>query len=191
MTFEQAAHLDPDEQPGELDQGRWVAVTRDTWRHGEICVNVAAILRQYARAHGGWSVATADPGTKLRRNPDVLRGPDVGIVRAERRPTGRGADGWLEGAPDVAVEVLGDDQSVSELARKAQEYLAAGAQMVGVVDPGPSSVVVFEPPNRFRVLSADDTLDGGDVGVRVRTLPSVGRADVLPEFSCVVRELFD
>lgn len=176
MTFENAAQLDPDQTPGELDAGRWVPVTKSTWRHGEIAGNVYFFLRLYARKHAGWSVSVGDPGTKLGHAPDILRGPDVAIVRAGRRPQGRGAEGWLEGAPDVAVEVIGDSQSASELAAKALEYLTAGAKMVWVLDPEPQRVMVYTPPNQIRVLRRDDTLDGGDV---------------LPGFSCKVAELFE
>ncbi|HZF52134.1 MAG TPA: hypothetical protein VE093_25950 [Polyangiaceae bacterium] len=34
MTFHDAARLDPDEHSGELDEGRWVPVTKNPWRHG-------------------------------------------------------------------------------------------------------------------------------------------------------------
>jgi Uma2 family endonuclease len=176
MTFEQAALLDPDAAPGEIDGGRWVPMTRGTWRHGKIVVNVSVLLSLYSRAHPGWSVAAADPGTRLGHDPDILRGPDVAIVRVEREPQGRGADGWLEGAPDVAVEVLGDAQSASELAKKALEYLAAGAKMVWVLDPEPARLLLFTPPDRIRVLGRDEILDGGDV---------------LPGFSCRVAEMFE
>jgi Uma2 family endonuclease len=176
MTFEAAARLDPDEAPGELDAGRWVPVTKSTWRHGKIAANVCLLLRLYAREHAGWSVAVGDPGTKLGHDPDILRGPDVAIVRAEREPAGRGAEGWLEGAPDVAVEVIGDSQSASELAKKALEYLAAGAKMVWVLDPEPRRLMIFMPPNQIRVLGRDDVLEGGDA---------------LPGFSCRVAELFE
>lgn len=176
ITFEEAARLDPDERGGEVDQGRWIPVTRNTWLHGEVVVNICALLKLYARRHPGWSVSGGDPGTKLGDEPAVLRGPDVAIVGAERRPTGRGAAGWLDGAPDVAVEVIGDDQSPSELARKALEYLGAGAKAVWVVDPEPRRVMVYTPPNNVQVIGSDETLNGGDA---------------LPGFSCQVEELFD
>jgi Uma2 family endonuclease len=97
------------------------------------------------------------------------------MIRAEREPRGRGVDGWLEGAPDVAVEVKGDDASVSELLRKALEYLAAGARLVWIVDPDAEQVVALTPPDHTRVLGRDETLDGGDV---------------LPGFACSVADLF-
>ncbi len=174
MTFEEAARLDPDTRAGEIVDGVWVPVTHGTWRHGAIVVTIACLLKLYAREHSGWSVA-ADPGVKLGRNPDRLRAPDIGMVRKERVPTGKGVDGWLEGAPDVVVEVLGDSQTYSEMTKKALEYLAAGAKMVWLVDPDPRRVVLFTPPAQVRILGEDDTLDG---------------ADVLPGFRCKVAEMF-
>lgn len=176
MTFDEAARLDPDQHAGEIDQGRWVPVTKNTWSHGEIVANVTTLLRLYARSHPGWSVAAGDPGAKLREDPDTLRGPDVGMVRSERRPTGSGAQGWLDGAPDLAVEILGDAQTASELTRKALEYLAAGGRMVWILDPGPRRVLVLTPPNHVRVVGRDDTLDGGEA---------------VPGLACKVAELFE
>lgn len=175
MTFEDAAGR-PNEDAGELDEGRFVPVTRNTWRHGELVARVTVLLSLYARANPGWSVSAGDPGAKLRRDPDTLRGLDVGIVRADRRPSGKGAEGWLDGAPDVAVEVVGDTQGHSELAKKALEYLAAGGQMVWVIDPDPQRVVVYTAPSSVAVLGAEDELDGGEA---------------LPGFRCRVSELFD
>src|SRR5947209_7301309 len=101
MSFEEAALLDPDAFAGDLVRGEWKPVPKNPWAHGVIVGNAYAVLREYARRHGGWSVAVGDPGTKLQHDPDTLRGPDVALVREERRPSGKGAEGWLEGAPDL------------------------------------------------------------------------------------------
>lgn len=175
MTFENAALLDPDTMPGEIADAEWVPLATSTWRHGEVTSAINFLLRLYARENPGWSVSVADPSVKLARNPDRLRGPDVAIVRAERVPTGKGVDGWLDGAPDIAVEVVGDRQTISEMTKKALEYLAAGAKMVWSVDAEPQRIVLFTPPNQVKILGADDILDGGDV---------------LPGFQCKVSEMF-
>jgi Uma2 family endonuclease len=176
MTFEQAARLDPDEHPGEIDKGRWLPVTKNTWKHGEVAGNAYTILRNYARKHHGWSVSVGDPGTKLAGDPDTLRGPDVGMVHKDRKPTGKGAEGWLQGAPDIVVEVIGDSQSHAELAKKALEFLAAGASMVWVLDVDAEKLILYTPPNQIRVLTAQETMTGGDI---------------LPGFSCLVAEFFE
>lgn len=174
MTFEEAARLDPDEQAGEIVDGVWIRSSRESWRHGEILGNVAFALSVYAGDHPDWRVS-ASPGVKLGREPDQLRSPDVAMIRVERAPKGKGIAGWLDGAPDVAVEVIGDDDGFSGTMRKALEYLAAGARMVWLVDPEPRRVVLFTPPDHVRILGEDDTLEGGDV---------------LPGFRCTVAEMF-
>jgi len=94
----------------------------------------------------------------------------------DRKPTGRGAAGWLEGAPDVAVEILGDSQPATELMRKALEYLTAGAGMVWLLEAEPRRVMVLTPPDHVRILGSEATLDGGEV---------------LPGFACRVEQLFE
>lgn len=176
LTFHDVAKLDPDDEPGELDDGTWIPVSRSTFRHGEISGNAYSALRSYAKAHPGWLVSVGDPGARLQRDPDTLLGPDVAVVRAERRPKGRGAEGWLEGAPDLSVEVAGDSQSIAELTRKATRYLAAGGRLVWVLDAAQESVVVFASGKPVRVVGSSEILDGDDL---------------LPGFSCKVSELFE
>lgn len=176
MTFEEAALLDPDTHRGEIDDGTWVPTTNSTWRHGEIVLAIGFLLKVFAKANPGFSVSVGDPGTKLQRDPDRLRAPDIGVIRSERQPTGRGSDGWLEGAPDFVVEVIGDSQTATDLSRKALEYLAAGAKMVWVVDGDRKAVLVFSPPDHVRIAGEDDTLDA---------------SDALPGFSCRVADLFE
>lgn len=176
MTFEAAARLDPDEFAGEIDRGEWVPVSKNTWRHGEVTGNVYSLLREFAKRHGGLRVGVGDPGAKLSHEPDTLRGPDVAVIREERKPTGRGEEGWLQGAPDLAVEVVGDGQSGTQLAKKALEYLQAGGGMVWVVDPESRLVMVLSEGRKLAILGAEDMLDGGDL---------------LPGFSCRVAELFE
>jgi Uma2 family endonuclease len=168
MTFEEAARLDPKEQGGEIVAGRWVPAPRSTWNHGRIVARLCVVLDEYVTRHPQWSLSAGDPGTKLAHEPATLRGPDVALARIERQPTGRGAQGWLEGAPDVAFEIQGDSQGASELARKALEYLGAGARLVVVLEPSQRSLMVYTPPNRVIVLGADEELDGGDVLVDFR-----------------------
>lgn len=174
-TFADVASLDPERSAGELVRGVWLPATRNTWKHGEIVANVAVLLKLWARTHPEWSVSVGDPGTKLARDPDVLRGPDVGVVRRDRVPTGTGEDGWLEGSPDFAVEVLGDAQSTAVAMEKVLELLAAGAQLVWIVDPIAERVLVMTPPDHVAVVGAKGTLDA---------------SSVLPELRCSVSDIF-
>ncbi len=121
MTFGEAARLNPKDQAGELDSGRWIPATKNTWRHGVIVGNAYALLREYARRNPGWSVSVGDPGTKLGHGPDILRGPDVAMVRAERMPKGSGVDGWLEGALERRTTFLASLVSNSRTSQTTED----------------------------------------------------------------------
>jgi Uma2 family endonuclease len=174
MTFEEAVKLDRDTWRGDIVDGVWVAVPKSTWRHGAILGNIVFLLKLHARSHPGLSVAVADPGVKLSRDPDVLRGPDAAVIRAERVPTGKGVAGKARRRPDLTVAVVGDGQTVTGMLKKAAEYLRAGAKAVWVVDPDPAQVAVITAEG-LTVLGSDDTIEGGDA---------------LPGFACTVSEFF-
>jgi Uma2 family endonuclease len=176
MTFGGAALLDSDDYPGEVVNGEWEPLSRNTWLHALIVGNAYALLRHYAKASEGWLAAVGDPGTKLTHMPDTVRGPDAAIIRADRLPVGKGAEGWLDGGPDLAVDVVGDRQTATQVARKAMEYIRAGSRMVWVIDPGPELVMIITAESQLRIIGKDDVLEGGDV---------------LPGFSCKVSELFE
>jgi hypothetical protein len=55
-------------------------------------------------------VGEAYMGTEfiLGRNPDTLRGPNVAFVHRARL-IGAPSDGWLEGSPDLVIEVISDE----------------------------------------------------------------------------------
>ena len=51
-------------------------------------------------------VFAAGAGFLLRRDPDTVRAPDVAFVSSERLGTSEAPSGFLERAPDLAVEVV-------------------------------------------------------------------------------------
>jgi Uma2 family endonuclease len=107
----------------------------------------------------------------------VVRVPDVGYYRRERLQIrqGRRYERNL-GVPDIAVEIVSPDQSVTSLIRKCQEYLALGSQIALVVDLDEAAVLAFRPGQPVRVLQGHDRIDVDEV---------------LPAFALTVHELFE
>ncbi len=77
--------------------------------------------------------------------------PDVAYVRRavldELGPQGSQAPAR---APDAVVEILSDGDSERDLAWKVGAYLAAGTQVVFVVDPPHRSVIAHDPRGSLR-----------------------------------------
>jgi Uma2 family endonuclease len=147
----------------ELVAGRLVPVTPAGGRHGAVAARLTGALVAHVEAHGLGVVYVAETGYVLRRNPDTVRAPDLSFVSRER-PAGREVSlGFIEGPPDLAIEVRSLDDTMAELTRKAEDYLAAGARLVWVVRPERRKVDVHRPGLPVGHLGDDGTLDGYDV----------------------------
>jgi Uma2 family endonuclease len=69
---------------------------------------------------------------------------------------------YLTTPPLVAVEIRSDSQSRVSQQRKARAYIQHGAKMVILAFPR-EHIEVYLPDRDPLVLTADDTVDGGDV----------------------------
>lgn len=143
----------------ELVKGRLVRMNPPNHEHGRVTVHLGAALFQFVRANDLGGVVV-ESGYTLARDPDTVRGPDVSFVR-KGRPNYPPHRGFFVGAPDLAVEVRSPDDSIRELLAKADEYLAAGAELVWIVDPDDATVRVLRPGSEPVTLGVRDILDGG------------------------------
>ena len=85
--------------------------------------------------------------------------PDVAFISAARQPE-LPYEGYNPNAPDLAVEVVSPSDSEKRLRIKLANYLAAGTT-VWVVYPQNKEVEVYAPGQPARILTEQQTLDGG------------------------------
>jgi Uma2 family endonuclease len=142
--------------------------------HTTLTMRLERRMLAFVEQHGLGDIAGADGAFVLSRDPDTARAPDVGFVRAERRPPRDVVHEFFEGAPDLAVEVISPTDRATELMEKVDDYLAAGTRLVWVVDPQNGRVATYLSGGVGRVLRGGDTPDGGDG---------------IPGFTCPVTEL--
>jgi Uma2 family endonuclease len=153
--------LPDDGRKYELVNGRLVEVPTGA-RHGQICVRLSAKLYYSA----GRRVSVFDSGTGFRMAQGNIRSPDVSVMRTERLPDGKAPEGFVDGAPDLAVEVVSP-----ETMTKMAEYFESGAQEVWLLFPERKQVHRYRAELVVEVLNEDDTLNGApllpDFTVRV------------------------
>lgn len=160
----------------ELQEGELVDMSPAGGPHGEVALNIGAIIRQFVREHRLGKCFAAETGFVLFRDPDTVRAPDFAYVSATRLPGGTLPPGYFPGPPDLAVEVLSPSESRESIQQKTEEYFAAGSAAVWVVDPAAREVRTYTDPATSRVFTDRDELSG---------------QAVLPGFTIPVREFFD
>ncbi len=107
--------------------------------------------------------------------PNHVRVPDGSFVAAGRLPDERSPPGYIDFAPDLAVEVISPEELAEELWEKLADYRSAGIRLVWVVSPTMRVVQIRRADGTLAELDEAGTLSG---------------EDVLPGFTCTVAELF-
>lgn len=93
-----------------------------------------------------------ESGFCLECRPDTVRGPDVFFLAAERIPEEGLPTGFIQGAPDLAVEVVSPNDTVAEIQAKVQEYLEHGTRLVGILEPTTRTVTVYRSLSDIRIF---------------------------------------
>ena len=154
----------------ELSKGELLPMTPVGMRHGAVVSNLDRLLATYAKDNN-LGLVGPEIGFRLARNPDTLRAPDVAFISKERLEKAGGIpEKFADFPPDLAVEVLSPEDTVSEIQKNVEEYLAGSVPMVWIVDPANQRVTVYRSLQDIKILSADQELDGGDVlpGFRIK-----------------------
>lgn len=141
----------------ELVRGELVMMVPPGGEHGRLQNRIGLRLGSFVESRG-LGVVFGEIGFVLARNPDTVRAPDLAFIHAER-VKGR-IPGYVEGAPDLAIEILSPDDRPGYVRDKVAEWLEAGAGAVWVVDPRSRTVAVHRPQAEPRVLGEADTLRG-------------------------------
>jgi len=163
VTREQLASMPDGEGRTELILGRVVRMPPAFAKHCGLSGNIAVAAGPSMSAAQPCQVLIAEPGFMLRRRPDTVRVPDVAFVLRERYDAAVLAGGYVEGPPDIAVEVISESQARAQLEDKVAEYLEAGGRLVWVIDPEARVARVYRPGSQVEEVAADGVLSGEDV----------------------------
>ncbi|MCS7273476.1 MAG: Uma2 family endonuclease [Fimbriimonadales bacterium] len=170
-TEQDLLQMPDDGRKYELVSGR-IQVVPTGGRHGWIEFILAKKLGDYAKDRFfGFGSSTG-----FRVVQGNIRSPDFSLMRKERLPQGEPPVGFIDGAPDLAVEIVLPSEDLNDLYRKVLEYFESGAQQVWLLFPDRKQVYRYTAPLEVEVLRENDMLTGGEL---------------LPEFKVRVGELFE
>jgi Uma2 family endonuclease len=176
MTAEDV--LEMPEKPGftfELIDGELREVPGAGALHNLVALMILKLVQGFVEQRDLGIVFSDGLGFVLRRDPDQLRIPDVSFVAWDQVPDDGIPEGFWEGAPVLAVEVISPHDRASDIHDRVRDYLDAGTRVVWVFWPRQTSVTVYDRDGQ-RELGADHQLGGGDA---------------LPGFTARVGDLFE
>ena len=152
----------------ELVEGELVTVSPGMLPHNLIRDAILTVLRAFVMSR---RLGTAVSEQAFHLFANTVRVPDVAFI-CTGRPLA--SDAPIEGAPDLAVEVMSPTNTPREIDQRISDYFAAGCRRVWVVYPEDREVYVHGLAGVTR-RRGDDLLED---------------AELLPGFSVKVSELF-
>jgi len=127
-----------------------------------IAIEIARLLGNWVRKRKLGLVAGEGGMLKLARG--LVRIPDVSFVSYDRLPGRRSPGRPIPNlAPNLAVEVLSESNTGSEMERKLVNYFNAGVELVWLVDPKTRTATVYTSPSESTLVLSNQSLTGGMV----------------------------
>jgi Uma2 family endonuclease len=138
---------------------------------------ILASLTLHCRAvKAGWVFPEGEQYQCFPHDVKLVRKPDGSFILLERMSASEVTEGgFVKVAPDLAIEVVSPHDTVYELDEKLLDYQQAGVRLIWVVNPQLRIVRIFHSDGSITQLAEKDDITG---------------EDVLPGFSCPVREFF-
>ncbi len=164
ITDEHLMRLPEDGRKWELVDGRLQGVPT-SGKHDVIVIWLGRLIGPHADDFG---MLTASQ-TGFRMSSGNLRVPDFAFTRYDRFPNREVPDGFIEFAPDLAVEIISPSEEPGDMARKVEEYFASGSKQVWHMFPETQTVAVFHSPAESVTYQPEDELDLSDIFPSFRT----------------------
>lgn len=123
---------------------------------------IVELLNAFVRSRNLGHV-TGEAGT-MELMPELVRIPDVAFTRWDRLPGGeRPKERVPRVVPNLAIEVLSENNTPAEMSAKRREYFEAGVNLVWEIDPEQRTATAYRSLTDFDFLGENDRLNGGTV----------------------------
>lgn len=141
-----------------------------------VATRIISRLDRHCETEGLGTVLGSETGYRCFPDaPAKVRRPDVSFIAQSRLQEADLPEGYLELAPDLAVESVSPHELHYEVEQKVGEYLSAGVQLVWVANPHHRTVTIYRQDGSLTRLRGNDEITG---------------EGVIPEFRCSIRKFF-
>ena len=122
----------PDDQRVELIDGVFFEMLAPTHIHQRILGDLHILFRECAEQHGlPCEVLLAPFDVRLDRDNYTMVQPDLLVICQDEQLTAK----RLEGAPDLAIEILSPSTRMKDMVLKLHKYQNAGVREYWIIDP--------------------------------------------------------
>ena len=175
LTADDLMRLDSRGVHGELIRGEFHETMPARKFHSKVAAKIIYLLMTFVYPKKLGTVMSTELGVWLERDPDTVRAPDVAFFSIERMSLDDEDPAFSNVVPDLVVEVASPNDTLRSIHEKCLMWTEFGALLVWSVHPSTRTVNVYQADGSFETFGMNDSIDGGEV---------------LPGFSCEVRDVF-
>ncbi len=140
----------PEGYPAELIGGRITVSPSPTYRHQSICGDFFWKLKSFVENEKSGEVLYE---FDVHFDDDNVLRPDILFIKSERKDIIK--DNWVEGVPDMVIEVISPSSAAKDTVVKREVYERFGVKEYWIVDPENEDVFVYENrEGRFILICA-------------------------------------
>ena len=150
LTYEEFRQLPDDGKRYELIHGEVHLTPSPTTKHQCVLQNLSSSLGPFVIKNGLGEVWTAPLDVRL--SPDTAVQPDLIFISNSRAKIIK--ENYIDGAPDLVVEILSPSTAAHDRATKLALYAKAGVPEVWLLDPHAKTVEVLKLQGKKYVLDA-------------------------------------
>ena len=126
--------------------------------HGNITMELSALVSAYIIVHKLGKVFGAETGFIIEENPRTILAPDFAFIVAARVPTPI-PKGFMPLVPDLVLETRSPGDRAGEVAAKVELWLHVGAREVWELNPRRQVLTIYRAAQAPMALTASDSLE--------------------------------
>jgi Uma2 family endonuclease len=138
LTWDDYVKLPDDGKRYELIEGELIVAPAPTFRHQDIVLALATVLRSHAETHALGKVV-ASP-VDVRFDDENTCQPDILFIRKDRLDI---VEDQVKGPPDLVIEVLSPWTAETDREKKARTYARFGVPHFWIVSPFDETVILY------------------------------------------------
>lgn len=145
----------------EVVNGELVMSPKNTWYHGRICSRLLTAICNFVNVHRLGAVLDSSTGfwmfNRNCRAPDVSFVPKARIAALGFKPNEKR---FFPGAPDLAVEILSENNTRAQIDERLKDFFASGTQIAWIIDPDQQRAEVCHSPTQRKLIGSGGFLEG-------------------------------
>jgi len=143
--------------------------------HGGVISELLTLLNTHVRKNKLGKILDGQTGFRMQSGD--LYSPDISFMSAPRWLAHKATKSvFIQGAPDLAVEVLSPSDTTDAIETKIAQYFENGTRLLWVINLYSRTAIEYRNAQPTRLIKKDEPLDG---------------LDVVPGFTLPLQEIFE